>query len=339
MSYIRRFSLWARVFFALSVSSSTGCGPDLLADPPGAGHLAGRCDLPLPRYVAPAPPVDTFVGDGTPASCSSAAFVQAVARGGSIGFRCGPDPVVISLEQTAQYLDAGSAPVPWLLLDGENKVTLSGAGRYQILRMMGCDPRLYPPTVCKSRELTVWLRNLTFIDGISQEPSDYSGGAIYTEIDYLNIDNCRFYRNRGYIRIGSRFGGAVSGGGVITVSDSTFGGHPSLGNSASMGGAIGMKGILNLRNSVISYNSAIEPVEAGFGGGIYVDQQNRLTICGCELIQNITNGVGAAFHGNVEVLTLRNTQVLDNLDRDRQSQYKGIYLPYGSVKLENSIVR
>ena len=56
-----------------------------------------------------------MVGDGTPASCTGDAFVDAVAQGGVITFDCGPAPVVIKLRRTAKiFNDTG----PRIVIDG-----------------------------------------------------------------------------------------------------------------------------------------------------------------------------------------------------------------------------
>jgi len=65
------------------------------------------------------------VGDGTAASCTSAAVVAAVAAGGVIDFSCGPNPIVITMAATAKVGNA----VTRVVLDGGGKVTLSGGGR------------------------------------------------------------------------------------------------------------------------------------------------------------------------------------------------------------------
>ena len=70
------------------------------------------------------------VGNGTPASCTSDAFVSAVANGGIITFSCGPDPVTITLSRTAKiFNDKG----PKIVTDGGGRVTLSGGGKVRIL--------------------------------------------------------------------------------------------------------------------------------------------------------------------------------------------------------------
>jgi hypothetical protein len=67
---------------------------------------------------------DRWVGTGTRRSCTSRALVRAVAKGGIIGFRCGPDPVRIELRQTAKVVNTSRRVV----LDGRGLVTLSGGG-------------------------------------------------------------------------------------------------------------------------------------------------------------------------------------------------------------------
>jgi len=76
-----------------------------LTDPesgPPAGNPDGSCSVPDDARPADVSNPTTVVGDGTPQSCSSAAFVEAVADGGVITFDCGPDPVTITLDETAR---------------------------------------------------------------------------------------------------------------------------------------------------------------------------------------------------------------------------------------------
>src|SRR5687767_12749547 len=87
--------------------------------------------VPVPRDARA---VDTsrpgrWVGRGTPESCTSRAVVRAVARGGIIRFRCGPDPVRIELRRTAKVVNTSRRVV----LDGRGLVTLSGGGKRRIL--------------------------------------------------------------------------------------------------------------------------------------------------------------------------------------------------------------
>ena len=78
---------------------------------------------------------DRWVGTGTPRSCTSRAVVRAVAKGGVIRFRCGPDPVRIEMRRTAKVVNTSRRVV----LDGRGLVTLSGGGKRRILYQNTCD--------------------------------------------------------------------------------------------------------------------------------------------------------------------------------------------------------
>src|SRR5262249_38145014 len=77
----------------------TGCGdeppPDPMTDPstgPPAGNPDGMCVVPAEAQPEDVSQPRTVIGDGTPASCTSKAVVDAVAAGGVITFKCGLDP-------------------------------------------------------------------------------------------------------------------------------------------------------------------------------------------------------------------------------------------------------
>lgn len=75
----------------------------------GTGNPSGRVSVPAAgRAVDTSKPTRT-VGNGTAASCTSAAVVRAVAAGGIITFDCGPDPVTITLQATAKVVNKSEA--------------------------------------------------------------------------------------------------------------------------------------------------------------------------------------------------------------------------------------
>src|SRR5262249_34034613 len=145
-----------------------------------AGNPNGHATIP-----AAARPVDTshpshVIGSGTPASCTSAALVKAVAAGGIIPFDCGPAPVTITMTATAQVrTDHG----PRGVIDGGGLVTLSGAGVRRILYMDTCDKaQVWTTSHCDNQstpQLTV--QNITFAKGNStgQTFEGGGGGAIF----------------------------------------------------------------------------------------------------------------------------------------------------------------
>ncbi len=148
------------------------------------------------------------VGSGTPASCTSAAVVAAVARGGVVTFDCGPAPVTIRMRQTAKVRNAN----PTLVLDGGGRVTLSGGGTRRILYQNTCDrAQGWTTDHCQNQATPrLVVRNLTFADGNStgQTVDGGGGGAIFVRGGRLKIVNARFTGNR-CDRTGPDVGGAA----------------------------------------------------------------------------------------------------------------------------------
>src|SRR5689334_13092473 len=124
-----RAPILATILAAALALAAAACGDDP-ADPgtdpssgPPAGNPNGTCPVPAEAALEDVSQPTTVVGTGTPASCTSDAVVEAVARGGVITFDCGPDPVTITLDRTAKiFNDTG----PRIVIDGGGKVTLSG---------------------------------------------------------------------------------------------------------------------------------------------------------------------------------------------------------------------
>jgi len=255
----------------------------------------------------------TVVGTGTAASCTSDAFVSAVAKGGVITFDCGPDPVTITLDRTAKIVnDTG----PKIVIDGGGKVTLSGGGKVRILYQNTCDEaQKFTTSHCQDQDhpqLTV--QNLTFVDGNAKGETKEGGGggAIFVRGGRLKIVRSRFFRNV-VDDTGPDVGGAAvrtlsqSEGRPVFVVGSTFGGRAELGNVGSNGGALSSIGVsTTVLNSVLSHNRAIgrgaNPAKAGTpgggsGGAIYNDGNTfTLSVCGTVIEDNHANeGGGAIF--------------------------------------------
>lgn len=72
-----------------------------------------QCSIPEEAKFEDVSMPDHVVGTGNPESCTSAAFVSAVALGGVITFNCGPEPVTIDLKDTAKIFNDGNySPTP-----------------------------------------------------------------------------------------------------------------------------------------------------------------------------------------------------------------------------------
>ena len=125
---------------------------------------------------------DRWVGTGTPESCTSRAVVRAVAKGGVIRFRCGPDPVTIEMQQTAKVVNTSKRVV----IDGGGLVTLSGGGERRILYQNTCDPKQTWTTDHCDDQATPRLvvQHLTFADGNStgETYEGGGGGAIFVRV-------------------------------------------------------------------------------------------------------------------------------------------------------------
>ena len=268
-----------------------------------------ECSIP-----AEAEPVDTssptiVVGNGTAESCNSDAFVSAVAGGGIITFDCGPDPVVIELEETAKIINNTG---PEIVIDGGNLITLSGKSERRILYMNTCDgAQVHTTTHCQNQDhprLTV--QNLVFADGNSIGESYDGGGAIWVRGGRFKIVNCRFYRNWCDMT-----GPDVGGAAVrvlsqyetlpVYVVESVFGGTADDANIGSNGGGLSAINVsFTIINSLFSHNQAVgnggNPADSGTPGGgsgaaIYNDGNDfDLNICGTAIHDNTANQYGGA---------------------------------------------
>lgn len=280
-----------------------------------AGNQPGNPGgVPLP---ADALPVDTsrpdiVIGTGTPASCTSAAVVAAVARGGIITFDCGPGPVTILMTATAKVVNTS----PVVVLDGGGKVTLDGGGQRRILYMNTCDQaQVWVTSHCQDQDQPhLTIQGLTFTRGNStgETVEGGGGGAVFVRGGRLKVVDSTFTANRcdttgpdvggGAIRVLSQYHGLP-----VIVARSTFGGSAAEGNVCSNGAALSSIGVSwQVYDSVFTANSAIgngaNPARpgtpgGGSGGAIYLDG-NRFTLdlVGSVVRDNDANeGGGAIF--------------------------------------------
>ncbi|MEH1164617.1 hypothetical protein V6V47_04425 [Micromonospora sp. CPCC 205539] len=277
-----------------------------------AGNPNGHATVPAEARAVDTSKPSRTIGTGTPASCTSAAVVKAVAAGGIITFNCGPAPVTIKMAATAKVRNANG---PKVVLDGGGRVTLSGQGQRRILYMNTCDEAQgWTTSHCQNQDhpqLTV--QNLTFADGNSTgDAAKEGGGAIFVRGGRLKVVNSRFVRNR-CDRTGPDLGGAAIRvlsqyeNKPVYVVSSTFGGASGQGGSCSNGGALSSIGVSwVVLNSVLSHNEAIgsgaNPAKSGTpgggsGGAIYCDgNEFTVRIAGTVIENNKANeGGGAIF--------------------------------------------
>ena len=317
---------------------------------------AGACAVPSDAQLEDSSRPTTVVGTGTAASCTSSAFVAAVAKGGVITFNCGDAPATIVLDQTAKVFNDRSQKV---VIDGGGKITLSGGGRVRILYQNTCDQaQVWTTAHCDNQEFPqLTVQNLTFIDG-SAKSTDEGGGAIYAQGGRLKILNSRFYGNAC-----ADVGPDVGGGAVRAlmqyqglpayVVNSTFG-APGRGNVCSNGGALSSIGVsYTVLNSTFRDNRAIgrgaNPAQAGTpgggsGGAIYNDGNTyQLNLCGSTLTDNGANeGGGAIFFVSNDrsgTMSIRDSLLERNPSGKFETQPGLFVLAKGEPTIVNSVVR
>jgi hypothetical protein len=299
---------------------------------PAAGNPSGRVPVPPAGRAVNTSHPTRVVGRGTPASCTSAAVVRAVARGGIITFNCGPKPVTITMTATAKIRNTSHRVV----LDGGGLVTLNGAGKHQILYMNTCDPKqvLTTDDCFNQRWPQLIVQNLTFEDGYSavrQTPNTNfgggGGGAIYSEGGRLKVVNSRFIDNRCY-RFGPDLGGAAIRALAqfrnlpVYITSDTF-----QGGRCSNGGALSSIDVnWDVLNSLMTGNRAIgwgaNPAASGTpgggsGGAIYTDGDNYNVVIAGTIIRNdnAREGGGAVFFvvdNNHGTLTIKDSTLHHN---------------------------
>ena len=300
---------FALLLLLLALAASV---PAEAAELPPPGNPDGNVPVPAAARAVDTSAPSRVVGNGTPASCTSKAVVAAVAKGGIITFDCGPDPVVIKMSATAKVRNTS----PRVVIDGGNKVTLSGGGVRRILYMNTCDQRqVWTTSHCQDQPTPqLVVQNLTFAAGNStgQKAEGGGGGAIFVRGGRVKVVNSRFVRNR-CDPTGADLGGAAirvldqSQDKPVFIVHSTFGGAQGQGGVCSNGGALSSIGVSwVVLNSVISHNKAIgrgaNPAQGGTpgggsGGGIYTDG-NRFTVrIAGTIMENNTarEGGGAVF--------------------------------------------
>ena len=251
--------------------------------------------------VAGAAPAIQVIGRGTPDGCTSAAVVRAVARGGTVTFNCGPNPVTIRMGQTAKVRNTN----PTLVLDGGGRVTLSGGGVRRILYQNTCDPaQTWTTSHCQNQATPrLIVRNITFAAGnaTGQTVDGGGGGAIFARGGRLTIVNSRFVGNRC-----DPTGPDVGGGAVralsqyrnlpVRVAGGTF-----TGGRCSNGAALSSIGVSwTITGSTFTNNVATgrgaNPARTGTPGG--------------------GNGGAIALDGNRFVLTMRGSTLENNTARE-----------------------
>lgn len=244
---------------------------------------------------------DAVVGDGTPASCTEAAFDAALAvaqnGGGTITFNCGGPATLVF---TSQKIITTSVAI-----DGNDQIMLSGGNSTSLF----------------SNDANLTLQNITLTDGYSSS----SGGAIANfgdlTLSHVTIRNSESDEHGGGIwsyqgtaeltSVTLNSNTAVGGGGgiynilgTIMLTDATL----SENTANSGGGFFNSGGTATLSNVTLSDNAASES-----GGGFLNFDASTATLSNVILSGNSANTGGGGFlNGNSSTAVLSNTTLSDN---------------------------
>ena len=284
---------------------------------PSFGNPNGHYPVPAAGRAVDTSHPDHVIGNGSPAGCTSAAVVRAVAAGGIITFNCGPKPVTIAMTATANVIKTRRLVV----LDGGGLVTLSGGGKRRILFSDTCAGHWSTGDCVSQPYPQIVVQNITLANGYDgthqatctdNVPACWyggvdGGGAIYVEGGQFKVVNSRFVDNRCYA-----FGPDLGGGAIralaqyqnrpVYITQSTF-----RGGRCSNGGALSSIQVQwDILNSQFIGNRAIgwgaNPAHdgtpgGGSGGAIYIDGKNNDVLIAGTVMQgnSAREGGGAVF--------------------------------------------
>jgi hypothetical protein len=338
---------------ARAVQPATAAGASSAADRTGVlpdfGNPNGHFRVPAAGRAVNTSHPNHVIGNGTPAGCTSAAVVKAVAEGGIISFNCGSKPVTIVMTATANVPKTRHLVV----LDGHGLVTLSGGGKRRILFSDTCAGTWSTDDCVNQPYPRIVVQNLTFEDGFSGThqatctaniPRCWyggvdGGGAIYAEGGQFKAVNSRFTGNQCY-----RYGPDLGGGAIrvlaqyrnrpVYITSDTF-----SGGRCSNGAALSSISVQwSVYNSIFTGNKAIgwgaNPAArgtpgGGSGGAIYNDGTDYNTLIAGTIMRNNTarEGGGAIFYvvdSGWGKLTLNRSHLHHNPSGQFQT-YPGIY--------------
>lgn len=299
--------------------------------PPFVGNPGGHVPVPAAGRAVDSTHPAHVIGHGTPAGCTSAAVVRAVAQGGIIRFDCGSKPMTIVMRATANVTKTSHRVV----LDGGGLITLSGAGRRRILYSDTCAGRPSTDDCYDQPYPQVVVQNITLAHGYaatreapgcrSDSPScSYGGGAIFVEGGQFKVVNSRFIDNRCYPDGPDLGGGAIRALAQYDNRPVYVSGDSFSGGRCANGAALSSISVQwDVYNSEFTANRAIgwgaNPAPngtpgGGSGGAIYMDGTNdNALIAGTVMRDNSAREGGGAVFDVVDSgygsLTFRDSQL------------------------------
>jgi hypothetical protein len=302
------------------------------------GNPEGGATIPAVAQPVDTSSPDTVIGNGTAASCTSAAVAAAVRSGGVIVFDCGPDPITIPLSQTLFTCNTTTCQHPWqggsivtrMVLDGGGLVTLSGQDQRGIFYANSCEEDFgWLSSRCdlETRPQIVF-QNMGFVDGnASSGPAGRDGvggggggGAIAMRGGQLIVINSHFSSNRCMTSHSDGGGGAIR---MVGMEAPAYIVHTTIDDNrcANGGGVSSLHATVHVLNSLVTNNTATgsgaSSGTGGNGGAIYFDgTSDNVYVRGTIVSGNVApeGGPGVFYVSNDRSghLTITGSQIVDN---------------------------
>lgn len=342
--------LFTVVFTAVLLGACGGAAAHLGAVKPVRRAEVTAASVPFAADAVNTTPPTYVIGNGTPASCTSADVLRDVALGGVITFNCGPDPLTISLGMPAYVLKT----TPLVVIDGGGLITLSGENRHRIIVSDTCAGTLSTDDCVNQPYPDIVVQNITLEDGFNGAHQSTTctqnipmcwyggvdgGGAIYVEGGQFKSVNTTFVNNHCYAYGPDLGGGAIRAlaqyeNNPVYITNDTF-----EDNTCSNGGALSSISVQwDVYNSQFVDNGAVgwgaNPAAAGTqgggsGGAVYLDGDNDNALFAGTVMQDNTarEGGGAIFDvvdAGPGSLTLSQCNLQSNVSGEFQT-FPGVY--------------
>lgn len=326
------------------------------------GNPDGTATIPAAAREVDTSSPDHVVGNGTAASCTSAALASAVRGGGVVTFDCGPDPLTINLTQTLLLCNTdtcrhpwqGGTPVDTLVVDGGDLITISGQDQRGIFYANTCEESFgWLTSRCdlETRPAVVF-QNISLTRGnATSSPAGLDviqgGGAIAMRGGSFKAYNVSFTDNRCMVMSSDGGGGAVrltGQQGTSYIVNSTLDN-----NRCANGGAIsGLHASIQVLNSMVTNNTATgtgaSSGQGGNGGALYGDGNlYHYLVDGTIISGNYADeggpGIFYVSNNRTGTLTIRNSTIVDNSGQNfYTAPYRDIFYLGGGFTVTGSTV-
>jgi hypothetical protein len=305
-----------------------------------------------------AAPDGGVVGNGTPASCTQAAFDAKLSGGGTIDFNCGGSPVTIVLTST-KTITANTT------IDGGGKITLSGGDTTKLFWVnAGVRLTLNNITIahgysglggCVLVVGTLNATQTTFTDCASRgffgnggaifsngtlaltntlvlkNQVDRNGGGIYLLGGQATLNHVGVLSNTAWVTYTGSGGGVyVDANTNFVASDSNFS-YNGIGWQGHGGGLAVYTSTALLVNASANYNHGLN---AALGGGFYAEN-SQFTLQGGSANGNYGLGSAGGLYLETTVANISNARINDNIV---SSSGGGFYTYKGSLQMNNTQV-